>query len=178
MIYVSNWALVPLNDTPISRDTIISKNQMLTSASQRKSFTECNFSSNRWCLKEVNRTKNNIEIKSNLEEDIEQDNRCLYYFCTYTLCLHSPSLDLCRLISIATSCVHYEMKNVERGDWLTDMMDMKDRCKYSPSEVAYRSRWSRLLGNLSMVSHLTWWIVPPTLRITISSVRLSWAPVM
>ena len=38
----------------------------------------------------------------------------------------------------------------------------------SHSEVAYLSFWRRLLGNLSMVSHLTWWIVPPTLSTTTS----------
>ena len=36
----------------------------------------------------------------------------------------------------------------------------------SHSVVAYLSLWSLLLGNLSIVSHFTWWTVPPTLRIT------------
>ena len=36
-----------------------------------------------------------------------------------------------------------------------------------PSDVAYLIFWRRLFGNLSMVSHLTWWILPPTFRITV-----------
>ena len=43
--------------------------------------------------------------------------------------------------------------------------------KCSPSEVAYLSFWSRLFGNLSMVSHFTRWMVPPTFRITVPPAR-------
>lgn len=44
------------------------------------------------------------------------------------------------------------------------------------SVVANLSLWSLLFGNLSIVSHLTWWIVPPTLRKTVQPKIFIWFP--
>ena len=41
------------------------------------------------------------------------------------------------------------------------------------SEVAYLSFCSLLLGNLSMVSHLTWLMVPPTLSTSVPELGCS-----
>ena len=37
-----------------------------------------------------------------------------------------------------------------------------------PSVTANLKLWSLLLGNFSIVSHLTWWIIPPTFKMTVS----------